>query len=370
MQCINIFFLFFSIAVSSQNLVLNPNFEKAKRCTASVGDFGSNVLFWSSPTYGTPDLFNSCSKTETGIPFNYNGFQNAFSGNKYAGFYLYTHDNYREYIQGELIDTLEAGEKYTISFYVSLAENSDFAIKDIGFLMSAEQLKIPVFTEISKKVLNKIGVADYSIYNFDSSELYDNKKEWVKLKTDFLATGYEKFFTIGNFKKNRKTSKKLVSANKKFNMSYYYIDLVNIKKAELRDENTIKNVSVTDTIIEKTKNIDLNKDYIFENVVFEFDSFELSNRAKSEIVEIYQYLSENEGTKIIISGHTDAIGSTDFNQDLSEKRVYSVANFFRTLGLSKERVHFVGYGDSRPIIKNDTLDGRNRRVEFKIELNN
>ena len=96
----------------------------------------------------------------------------------------------------------------------------------------------------------------------------------------------------------------------------------------------------------------------------------MSDRAKSEIVEIYQYLSENEGTKIIISGHTDAIGSTDFNQYLSEKRAYSVANFFRTLGLSKERVHSVGYGDSRPIIKNDTLDGRNRRVEFKIELNN
>lgn len=360
------------MAVSSQNLVLNPNFEKAKRCTASVGDFGSNVLFWSSPTYGTPDLFNSCSKSETGIPFNYNGFQNAFSGNKYAGFYLYTHDNYREYIQGELIDTLEAGEKYTISFYVSLAENSDFAIKDIGFLFSEKQIKGNSFTELSKKQLKKHSVEKYSIYNFDSGEYYDNKKEWEKLKIDFLATGYEKFFTIGNFKKNRKTSKKLVSANKKFNMSYYYIDLVSVKKAELSIDNTTKSVSVTDIVIEKIKNIELNKKYIFENVVFEFDSYELSDEAKLEIREVYSFLIKNNFTKISISGHTDAVGTSIYNQELSAKRAHSVAVFFKTLGLATERIHSAGYGDSMPIFINDTQNSqyRNRRVEFKIELSN
>lgn len=88
--------------------------------------------------------------------------------------------------------------------------------------------------------------------------------------------------------------------------------------------------------------------------------------AKSEIAGVYQYLNENDETKIIISGHTDTVGTAVFNQDLSVKRAYSVAEFLR---LSKERIHSIGYGNSMPIINNDTQEGRNRnrRVEFKIE---
>ncbi|TYB69513.1 hypothetical protein ES676_13910 [Bizionia saleffrena] len=70
MPNLRFFFLVFSITVSSQNLVLNPSFEEARRCTELVGNFDANVSFWSSPTYGSTDLFNSCSERETGIPYN------------------------------------------------------------------------------------------------------------------------------------------------------------------------------------------------------------------------------------------------------------------------------------------------------------
>ncbi|TYC09150.1 hypothetical protein ES677_13685 [Bizionia gelidisalsuginis] len=81
---------------------------------------------------------------------------------------------------------LEPGVEYTVSIYINLAENSDFVIKDIGFLMSAEQLKVAVFTGLSKKLLKKMGVADYSIHNFDSSAYYDNKTDWVRLEKIFM----------------------------------------------------------------------------------------------------------------------------------------------------------------------------------------
>lgn len=361
------------MVVYSQNVVYNPSFEDAKRCTEFVGNFDSYVSFWSSTTHGSPDLFNSCSERETGIPYNYNGFQDTIFGSKYAGCYLYTDDNYREYIQGELINSLETGVEYTMSIYISLAENSDFAIRDIGFLMAAEQLKLAVSNELSKKVLKKMGVEEYSIYNFDNSEYYDNKTEWVRLEKDFYANGYEQFVTIGNFKKNSKTDKRLVVDKSKFDMAYYYIDFISIERKQL---GLLSVANKSNVVLQKAtkspKEIDLNKDYVFKNAIFDFNSFELSEQAKLEIAEVYQYLNKNNGTKIIISGHTDTIGTSNYNQDLSAKRASSVAEFFRTLGLSKERIYSVGFGDSLPISTDDSQEGRsrNRRVEFKIELSN
>ena len=80
---------------------------------------------------------------------------------------------------------------------------------------------------------------------------------------------------------------------------------------------------------------------------------------------------DNPHVKIEISGHTDNVGSDSFNQKLSEDRAKSVARYIILKGIPRERIDFVGYGESEPIASNDTSEGRkeNRRVEFKILSN-
>lgn len=84
--------------------------------------------------------------------------------------------------------------------------------------------------------------------------------------------------------------------------------------------------------------------------------------------DLYDFLSENPTVRIRIIGHTDAVGSVEFNQRLSEGRARSVTNEMTKRGIDKSRLEFEGKGKSEPIATNDTEEGRalNRRVEFVI----
>jgi outer membrane protein OmpA-like peptidoglycan-associated protein len=72
--------------------------------------------------------------------------------------------------------------------------------------------------------------------------------------------------------------------------------------------------------------------------------------------------------KIRIEGHTDSQGNPAYNVDLSERRTKSVRKWLIDHGIAEERLDAKGYGQTRPIATNKTVDGRakNRRVEFHI----
>lgn len=362
--CLNIHFLF------SQNLVLNPSFEDIKMCTNTIGSFYL-TKHWSTPTSGSTDIFTPCSEisNKIGVPNNYNGKQVAKSGNNYAGFYLYSNGNYREYIQGELSEPLKKDTSYIFSFYVSLAENSDFAIKDFNILLSETKLDRRIEKALTNTQLKKANLQNYTLHQFLDNQFYDDTEEWTLLSLKFRAKGNERFFSIGNFKRNAKTDKQLVTTKNRFNMAYYYIDSVSLEKVETNNQyiNTITPPETeTKTIIPET--LEVNTNYIFETVKFNHNSSLLSNDATLEIKSVYNVLKDNDKLSIIISGHTDNIGSSSFNKKLSEERAKSVVDYFKLLGVDSDRISWKGYGDSSPISTNDTEKGRhkNRRVEFKI----
>jgi outer membrane protein OmpA-like peptidoglycan-associated protein len=367
---IKIIFILFSIQIFSQNLVQNPSFEDTKRCAELIGNFDNNVKYWSTPTWGTTDIFSTCAKGAVGVPNNYNGMQETKSGKNYAGFYLHSDQNYREYIQVILSKKLQKGVKYNVSFYINLAEKSDFAIKNIDFMLSADKLNTTLSRELSEKQLKKLNIENYSIYRIDNTRFYENTSSWTLISMNFNAKGSEQFLTIGNFNKNSKTDKLLVSNKNRFNMSYYYIDLISLERTDLPKIENEQNTEIIQQLLikEETDKIELNKDYTFKNVVFDFNSTKISENAQTEIKSIYKFLEQNLDTEILISGHTDNIGTSDFNKELSEKRAKSVADFFVVLGLDKNRISAIGYGNTNPISSNDTEEGRNknRRVSFKI----
>lgn len=84
--------------------------------------------------------------------------------------------------------------------------------------------------------------------------------------------------------------------------------------------------------------------------------------------ELAQALVKNRGIKIDIIGHTDSLGSDDFNIKLSKERAKSAGDYLISKGVNKEQIHLIGKGESMPIATNETIEGRseNRRVQIKI----
>ena len=98
---------------------------------------------------------------------------------------------------------------------------------------------------------------------------------------------------------------------------------------------------------------------------FEFDSAQIKNSSLPELVELGKALQNPKlgKAKVLLIGHTDAKGSNEYNQDLSERRAQSVASFLKDLGIGDERLVPLGYGEDRLKNANDPESGENRRVE-------
>ena len=376
MKLITIIILFIPIQLVSQNLVRNPSFEKTKKCADSISLFKTIVERWSTPTLGTADLFNPCNGFKVGVPNNFNGYQVSKFGKNYAGCYFYAKSNYREYIQGSFKSSLKKGAKYKVSFYISLAEKSDFAMKEIDFLLTKNIISSAIWTELSPGHLKSQITKGFSVTSLENRKTYNDKGNWVLVSKVITARGGENFITIGNFQKNSSTKKRRISKEEKNIISYYYIDMVSVELIDKRLTNLSKTVQLVEekeTEITKTNKIELNRKYEFKHIIFSFNSIELSKAAKIEINVLYKYLNSNKNTEIIILGHTDHIGSIDYNKVLSEERAKSVADYLIKTGLNKIRIQSLGYGNSQPLStsKTDKARKKNRRVEFKItKLNN
>lgn len=103
-------------------------------------------------------------------------------------------------------------------------------------------------------------------------------------------------------------------------------------------------------------------------ILFDFDSAVLRANARENLQELADNLRQYERTDVLIIGHTDATGSDSYNQNLSEQRARSAANYLQQLGVAGNRVEIRGMGENDPVATNDTAEGRqlNRRVEVVI----
>ncbi len=100
---------------------------------------------------------------------------------------------------------------------------------------------------------------------------------------------------------------------------------------------------------------------------FDFGKAKIKKDTRSLVANIATTLKNNPGWTLEIQGHTDSIGSPEFNQELSEKRARAVADsLISNYGIDPSRLTSVGYGQSKPTATNKTIRGRaqNRRVEL------
>jgi len=108
---------------------------------------------------------------------------------------------------------------------------------------------------------------------------------------------------------------------------------------------------------------------IFQRIYFAFDSDKILTISFPVLDAVSQVLSEHpELLTLEVQGHTDSMGSIEYNDDLSKRRAKSVVAYLIDSGIDKNRLRAAGFGERVPLITNETASGRarNRRVEFII----
>ncbi|REG81561.1 OmpA family protein [Algoriphagus antarcticus] len=110
------------------------------------------------------------------------------------------------------------------------------------------------------------------------------------------------------------------------------------------------------------------EEFVFENVFFEFDEYSLKSESISSLKRLVKFLTENPNVNILITGHTDNVGSTSYNQNLSLNRAKSVQEFLMSQGFHPGRVLVEGKGDKDPMVPNDNPQNQalNRRITIRV----
>lgn len=103
-------------------------------------------------------------------------------------------------------------------------------------------------------------------------------------------------------------------------------------------------------------------------LLYDFDSDVVRAESAGNLRSLAASLGKYPKTDLMIVGHTDAVGSSEYNQTLSQRRATAAANYLAAQGVSSSRLKAVGRGETEPLSTNDTEGGRqaNRRVEIAI----
>jgi len=105
-----------------------------------------------------------------------------------------------------------------------------------------------------------------------------------------------------------------------------------------------------------------------QTVYFDYDSYNLRQDSRHIVQKNAQYLSDRQDIEIIIEGHCDDRGTTEYNLALGQSRATAVRKYLGWLGINQERIRTISYGEEKPIDARTCKEAwaKNRRAEFKI----
>ena len=109
--------------------------------------------------------------------------------------------------------------------------------------------------------------------------------------------------------------------------------------------------------------------FINADIFFEFDSSTLSAEAESILRAKAEWMRRNPSLTIVIEGHCDNRGTTEYNLALGERRAESVKGFLIDLGIADTRIRTISYGEERPLARgdNEAAWAKNRRAHFEFD---
>jgi peptidoglycan-associated lipoprotein len=103
-----------------------------------------------------------------------------------------------------------------------------------------------------------------------------------------------------------------------------------------------------------------------ETVYFDFDSYTLTSASRDALSKVAEALKTSGSAKIQIEGHCDERGSNEYNLALGEKRARAVEEYLTGLGVSKDMISTISYGEERPAVEgsDESAWAKNRRAQF------
>ena len=371
----------FALLYSQQeNLVINPSFEEKIDFKSPAAE-----LNWTKCLKNdTPDYITFTERGEPDFYYRkYIGGLLPYDGDAYVGVFCYRiHplngiDEVREFIQAPLSHRLIKDTLYTISVHVALDPESNTAINNFNIYFTEEA--------ISKKREKEM----FDLHpRIKFQRIYYEATSWMKLETQYKARGNEAQIVFGNFLSDKSTGKKKVSFESemlaKWNfhelerVAYYYVDMVSVIKAsetipqtesrEIPLETKTEAVGIPDSSFLEIARIRHDSSIVLNHIFFAFDESILLPESYKELDILFDQLQHYKELSIVIEGHTDNLGTYEYNIQLSLDRAMAVANYLLGKGLPRERINFEGYGYTRPLSDNRTGEGRqlNRRVAFRI----
>jgi len=366
------------------NYVPNSSFEEIARTYCRWNQNGRKYMedidAWDSPTETTPDILSMRAKSScwSNPKKHSHGKQSPRSGDNMAGIKTYgkggTDTFWHEYIAVKLDSTLTPGVKYYAEFYALRSVRSELGSNNIGLAVTdsaiATRDRMPLFLN---PVINSGNIVK-SRWNF-----------WKKISGVFEVSDAKNYILIGNFYHDDKTD--ITEFTEGEGGAYYYIDDVTVRRAKPGENLSLKpprslppppKIILKKAEIVSTKEIKLDSiDYqvgntiTLDNIEFEFDKATLLPRSKMELSKLVDIMTDYPHMGIRIGGHTDNVGSDDYNMNLSKDRAKSVVDYLIDKDVEPERLKFDGYGSTRPIASNSTDRGRalNRRVTFTVFRN-
>jgi OOP family OmpA-OmpF porin len=339
-----------ALTAQEKDLIVNGSFENTNGPISSYGGITIADSI-SSSNNTTVDLFgkNACGNY-LGAPDNYMGTQGPKTGGNYAGFTAYYSDDagifisepgyrqYSEYIQFAFSEPLTAGRSYSITFNVSLAEKSAYAVSGLGAYISTTKMDVKnnAFLPITPHIA--------------CTEVVTNT-EWTTISSTYVAAGGERYLTIGCFDSYMEIQKIIAPFTTNSRKAYYYID----------------DVSFTPVIIpaDDIATILSGSCYQLNDLNFETDRSVILSASYPELLKLSLFLKKYPSIMVYIDGHTDITGTNVHNYKLSE-RADAVKDYLVKEGVDIKRMKTRGHGEDQPIDMVNSNSSTNRRVEITI----
>ena len=338
------------------NLIPNSSFELYKVLPDDLTQANKCITSWKIPnTMGSAEYYHSnCVTKKAGTQKNHFGKQTPHTGKAYMG--LCVTKRFRENLQVRLNHPLIKGKEYNITLFISCADKIGLSIvNEFNILFSKESFIIPGNQNLIESPKIKF------------TGKFNNKKEWTELSTTYIGDGTEQFMTFGSFSyiENGVTYGKISGITK---YAHYYIDDISITLVSY-DTFPIQAI-ITEEIpkLESIVNYNSGQTYVFDNLLFESGKSILLTREYPELKKLIHFLETQPKTRMLITGHTDNIGNTEFNKKLSYDRANALKLYLITKGINEDFISIQGKGDTLPLNSNDTEEGRkrNRRVEILV----
>ena len=363
----------------SFNLVPNSGFEDTNiKKLRAYGQMEEVSVDWFSATDVPADIYGDGAKGEkVGIPENKYGNQDPAAGLCYAGFRAYSKDPRmsRSYLEVKLPQMLDRDVMYCVSFDISLADLSRYAVNEIGVVVSDRKVEQP---NIGDMILQ----ADVKQ---KTNKVFQFAAGWEKFCGTFVGTGQEEYIVIGCFGGRNdmtieKVKRPLGLTGAQQNHAYYYIDNVEIieiqaksqckcSAAEERDmdlvygSSSVKDDDMTDS--EKIKS---------SSIYYAFLKRTPTGAGKRTVSEIAAILKSNPSMKITIVGHSDDDERNEGQINarykmIGKNRADQIRRMLESEGIPVSQLSVSDMGNLDPANTRDTDISRaqNRRVTFELK---